>query len=383
MRKKLMKLLEKRWAANTFAICSGVVLFVLLTKIRTAFNIVGYVYNLFVPVIIGAVIAYIINPLVVYFENLFKKGNPDKNYRSIATIVSLLLVVVFIVVFIIILIPSIASSFSSLFSNINSYVRNADAFIENIERFAMNFGIDLTELGDSLSRSLSEILNNLPSYVAAIVAKSYQLGAGIINYIIGGFIAVYFLLGKESIIATINRFRKAIYSESFYHRSNSFWHKCNDILSRYIWCTILEAIIIGAVNAMFMMAFGLPYVPLLSIVVGVFNMLPTVGPIIGGAIGGFILVLNKPIQALIFIIFTIILQTIDGYIIKPKLFGDSLGVPAVMILISIVVGGKIFGVLGILVAIPVAGIITFLYTEIIFPRLENRRKPVSGEEVIE
>ena len=105
------------------------------------------------------------------------------------------------------------------------------------------------------------------------------------------------------------------------------------------------------------------YSVLISLVVGVTNLAPTFGPILGAIIGTFILVLVNPFHALLFLIFTIILQTIDGYIIKPKLFGESLNVPSVWILVTLVVGGRMFGVAGIMLSIPFAAIFSFVYTD--------------------
>ena len=119
-----------------------------------------------------------------------------------------------------------------------------------------------------------------------------------------------------------------------------------------------------------MLIFGLPYVGLVSFVVGLTNLIPTVGPIFGGLIGVFILILDDPWNAIIFLGITLILQVIDGYIVKPKMFGNSLGVSGLWILIGIVVGGKMFGIVGILFAIPVVAILDLLYNDYIFPYLK-------------
>jgi predicted PurR-regulated permease PerM len=111
---------------------------------------------------------------------------------------------------------------------------------------------------------------------------------------------------------------------------------------------------------------------LISVVVGVTNLAPTFGPIVGCVIGAFILVLINPWYALWFILFTIALQTLDGYFIKPKLFGDSLGVPAIWVLVFIIVGGRMFGVWGIMLAIPCAAIINYIYEDVFLQRMEKR-----------
>jgi predicted PurR-regulated permease PerM len=121
-----------------------------------------------------------------------------------------------------------------------------------------------------------------------------------------------------------------------------------------------------------MICTGMQYAGLISMIVAVTNLIPTFGPIIGGAIGALILLLVKPLHALIFIIFTVVLQFIDPYFIKPRLFGNSLGVSGLLILIAVIVFGSMFGIVGMLLAIPVAAILDFVYHEALLPWLENR-----------
>ncbi|MGN0709497.1 MAG: AI-2E family transporter, partial [Anaerovoracaceae bacterium] len=155
---------------------------------------------------------------------------------------------------------------------------------------------------------------------------------------------------------------------------------CDAIFIKYLACEVIDAVIVGAINAVFMVIFRMPYVPLVSVVVGVTNLIPNFGPIIGAAVGGFILLIVNPIQAILFLLFTGILQTIDGYVIKPKLFGDSLGVSGIWILITVVVGGRIFGVWGMLLAIPFAAIFDIVYHEAIIPALERRKERRTAED---
>ena len=143
----------------------------------------------------------------------------------------------------------------------------------------------------------------------------------------------------------------------------SFLKSCNDIMVKYIIAELVEALMVGFANLIFMLIMGMPYAVLVSVVVGITNMIPTFGPIFGAAVGGLILLLADPWKAVAFLIFTVILQTLDGYVLKPKMYGDALGVSSVMILIFIIVGGKMFGVVGILVAIPLAAIISIVYNK--------------------
>ena len=150
--------------------------------------------------------------------------------------------------------------------------------------------------------------------------------------------------------------------------------KFNAIFSKYIVCELADALIIGALNAVFMKIFRMPYVLIISVIVAVTNLIPTFGPLIGGGIGAFILLLIKPTAVIPFLIFTLIVQTLDAYLIKPKLFGNALNVPGVLILIAIIIFGKLMGVTGMLLAIPFAAILVYLYTERLVPWLEKRKK---------
>ena len=121
-----------------------------------------------------------------------------------------------------------------------------------------------------------------------------------------------------------------------------------------------------------MMIMGMEYAGLITFVVALTNLIPTFGPLIGGAFGAFILLLVKPIHVLFFLGFTLLLQFLDAYFIKPKLFGDSLGVSGLWILIGVIVGGNMFGIVGILLSIPMVAILSFLYSRYLLPWLEKR-----------
>ena len=374
MKRKIYSLLKEPWAAATFAVCSGVLLYFLLTHLHTLFSVLSYIFSVVSTILLGVVIAYILNPFTDILEQQFKKINPKRNWRNLSVLTAIILVIVLLIILSAILIPSLMESFATLFSNINAYLSNADTYIANAEELAARFGLDISELGDSLSSMIRNALSSLPATMEKVLSTSFAFGKSMVNLLIGFIFAIYFLLGKKEMLPAIRNFLHLLISDKVYRKQAAIAHKCNDILSSYIWCTLFEAVLIGVINAIFMLLFGIPYVPLISFLVAILNMLPTFGPLIGALIGGFILVLNQPVQALEFLIFTIILQTIDGYIIKPKLFGNSLGVPAVVILMSIIIGGKLFGVWGILFAIPIAAMITFLFTEIFLPYLKERKQ---------
>ena len=154
------------------------------------------------------------------------------------------------------------------------------------------------------------------------------------------------------------------------------------ICSRYIIFNLLDCFILGLVNGIIMMAFGMEYPGLISILVGVANLIPTFGPLVGAVIGAFVLLMFNPMHALIFLIITVVLQILDAYILRPRLFGNSLGVSGLLILVGVVVGGNMFGVIGILLSVPGVAILDLLYRNYFLPWLERRREQ-KQEQILE
>jgi len=295
-------------------------------------------------------------------------------------VTTIIVVILAIVLLFIALIPSLAKSASLLISNGQTYISNLEGYIDKISANLSKIGIEVGDIEESVESVLTNFLNGIPEHMGKILSTSVSVGSSFFNLVIGFILAIYFLMGKEEFRSGFRRLRHAIQTEKSYAAHSAFWKKCHEILIRYIGFDILDGIIVGVVNALLMCIFGLPYKSLISVIVGVTNLLPTFGPFIGAIVGAFILVLANPMHALIFIIFTLVIQLFDGYILKPKMFGGSLGVPDAWILISIVVGGKLFGAAGIVLAIPFAAIVSFTYEEWFMPLLLKRKAAIDKKE---
>ena len=172
-------------------------------------------------------------------------------------------------------------------------------------------------------------------------------------------------------------------SETMYVKFSAFLKRCDGIFIKYLICEVLDALIVGAANAVFMLIFRMEYVPLVSAVVGVTNLIPTFGPLIGAAAGVFILMMVNPMHAVLFLLFTGLLQGLDGYVIKPKLYGNSLGIPGIWVLIAVILGGRIFGMWGMLLAIPFAAILDIVIKEGLLPLIRKRKQENSGNKLME
>ncbi|MDD7408924.1 MAG: AI-2E family transporter [Anaerovoracaceae bacterium] len=368
------KMKRSRWLKLTLSLCIAVVVYLFLSHIDLLFTGLGNFVDFIWPVIVGLVMAYVMDPLAKLFENrIFIRIRSEKTRRTLSVVCTIAAVIVFITLLLVILIPQLVSS-------VTFFIRNIDNYVEQLQNLAneaagksaaKNINIDkFTAAGNDL---LNRVASDITGSAGSMLDKSVSLGASLFNTIISFILAIYFLADKKRLLNGCARLMRVVMSDEVYSRTTGFLSRCNDILVRYIAFDIVDGIVIGLINYVFMLMIGYPYRALISIIVGVTNLAPTFGPIAGCVIGAFILLMVNPWYALVFIIFTIFLQTFDGYIFKPKLFGGTLGVSAIWILICIIVGGRMFGVWGILLGIPAAAILDFVYQEMVMKWLEQRK----------
>ena len=367
---KHRKISEQSWYPYAVAICLGVLLYVLLEHISNIWGAVSKISGYFLPVLLGCVLAYLMNPLAKLYERkLFRKVKKPNLGWSLSVALAFITVVAFLLFLLGTLVPQLIDSITTLVSNVDSYLATLKKLLE---RWGLAKHIDLDSVLSSSGDLVSKIADWLSKNLSNIVSASSRAGKGVANWVIALVLSVYLLAAKEPLKLGVHRLARATMSKPHLDYTQRFLTRCDSILSRYITFSLLDALIIGFANLIFMWILGMQYAGLVSVVVGFTNLIPTFGPIIGAVIGGLILLLVKPVHALIFVIFTLVLQTIDGYVIKPRLFGNSLGVSCLLILVAIVVGGNIFGVVGILLAIPFAAILDFVYKEAFLPWLEAR-----------
>ena len=363
-------MLGKNWIPYTVATCSAVVVYLLLSHIGNIWHGITVVFGFISPVFGGIILAYLIDALVVFFEKkVFKKISSDKRRRLVSLVVAMLLLLAFLVTLALTLIPQVFESVRVLVNNLGGYVRSLqDTFDQPVLTFG-KFSLDISTLIQYGEGMLERLALTLRENIGRVLDASVNIGKGFFNGVICVILAIYFLMSKEQLLEVIKKALWQHMDEQKYRRLSLVGRQCNRILISYIACDLFDGLIVGVANFIFMTVFGMPYGVLVSVFVGLTNLLPTFGPIIGGAIGAFILLLANPGHMVWFLVFTVILQTIDGYIIKPHLFGDSLGVPPLWVLVSVIVGGRIFGVWGIMLAIPFAAITDFVFRDILWTKL--------------
>lgn len=372
--------MSKRWIAYTLAACTTVLFYLVLSHLGTIWGVIKAFFGFLSPVIVGIVIAYVMDPLTKWFEKtVFHRVKSRHMRRNLSILLNVVALIALIVILLVALIPQLISSITGFFSNISTYTESLQKWISSLGISANEHNVDISGITSAGNDLLGRLTSYLSKNADSVIDTSFSIGMNVVNGFISFIIAIYFLASKDHVLGGCKRLMSVIFTnENTLNSILKFLRRCNSILIQYIACDLLDGMIIGLANLVFFKILGMPYSVLISVVCGVTNLAPTFGPILGGIIGAFILVLVNPWYALWFIIFTLILQTIDGYVIKPVLFGGQLGVSSVWILVSIIVFGRMFGVVGILLAIPFAAIIDFMYHDFIKERMahikENKNK---------
>ena len=367
----------KNWLPHAVALSLAVVIYVILTNFSSVWDGMRTFLGYFSPVLLGCVIAYLVNPLAKLLQrSVFRKVKNERPRKFFSNALAFVAVLAVIALLMAILIPQLIEGVSTFTSNLDSYLESLRIAFPGLNKsfgkFLNNPDV-LASREKLLSAAAAAIRNNADS----LLEVSALAGKSLLQWLIGLFLSVYLLAEKDKLKANGKRLLRAALPEKRFEGLLAFLRRCDRILSRYVVYNLLDSLIIGGANAVFMVVMGIPYVGLVSFIVAVTNLIPTFGPMIGGAIGALLLCLVKLRYAVVFLVFTALVQLCDAYIVKPKLFGNSLGVSSLWILIGIIVGGRMFGAVGVLLAIPAVAILDFLYTEYILTRLEAReQKPI-------
>lgn len=350
--------------------------YIALIVIGTIVGLIALFYGLsavlkvLAPVVTGAAFAYVLNPLVKFLEKKPFKKLPETFSHILSIILAILLALAIVMFFILMVIPQLVESITELINSIGLYQKEIEGFLKQL---STTIGIDLSPI----SNWLADLSENIPKWIRdntdQLLKLSMDAGDRIVTNAMGFVLSIYFLLDKERILAVTKRFFSAVLPENRYSGFSKSVQHTHSIMTRYIIAQLVDALLVGTACAILMLIGKMPFVALIASVMGIVNLIPTFGPIIGSAIGVFFLLLNDPMKALIFLIVMAIIHAVDGYILKPKLFGSALGVSPVLVFASVIIGGRVMGVWGMLLAIPVAAIVSFLMDDLM-TKLEEKKQ---------
>ncbi len=376
-----------RYATFTIVISALVILAVLnfddLNKRLSFFT------NVAKPIIIGIFCAYLLNPLMIRLENgMFgklarsEKHKDQKKARALALTTTMLFVLAMLILLVMLVLPQLSQNIIALFDNLDAYTKQIHGFIDKISAKIPFLKEFLGNPIDDLGNFLSDIWNNHSSQIMGFAGN---IASGVLsvldamkNIFIGLTISIYLLAKKEMFIG---QSKKLVFAFMKPERAQRFLGVCREASKKFLGSIIgkiVEAFFVGVLIFVVCWIAGIPYAPLISAIMFLFNLIPYVGPIIGAVPCGLLLLMSsKPSTLIWFIVIICVIQTLDGNVIAPWILGDSTGLPAVWILISLVVGGGLFGMLGMLLSVPVCAVLYMLFKDFVENKLRKKNLPQS------
>ena len=356
--------LEKNKKTIMFLILYTVILIFALINIKYIFEFITYILKILSPFIIGCFIAFILNVLLNIIENkLFKKLNKknskiwQKIKRPTSLILSLLIVIGVIAVVFVLIIPELGNTITIFTNNIDNYKNESLNFLN---KFGINdsqikdFFENLSLIKDDLLTYLSQ---NKESIISGTIGVASTILGTITNITLGIVFALYLLVKKEDLQRQIKEINKIYFKKKKRKKIEEVSHLSFVTFSNFITGQVTEAFIIGILCFIGMLILRIPYSGAISALVGFTALIPVFGAFIGTIIGAFLILMVSPIKALIFVIFIIILQQIEGNLIYPKVVGKSVGLPGIWVMVAVTVGASISGILGMLISVPLCSVI--------------------------
>ena len=362
-------------AAYVFLTAAAIILFaVLCLHLPEAGAFIGRVMSVFSPFIYGFIIAYLVNPIMKKFEKhvlrfpeSFRWG--DKLRRPLSVTMGMIVFLLILGIVVGLVIPQVATSFKELQAKITDYVsaaqKLADTFVRDFPLFNGQYEnlsefLDVNEISTDLQSVIAQFSNLLGSAADYVIAYGAKFVVEVKNVLIGFIAAVYMLLAKERLMSKLKKFLAAFLSKRHYVNLIYLLRYTDKTVGGFIYGKIIDSIIIGILTFIVMSITKMPFPLLISVIVGITNVIPFFGPFIGAIPSAFIVFIADPGMTLWFLLMILIIQQLDGNIIGPWILGDSTGLTSLAVLVSITIAGGFFGFSGMILGVPAAAVLCAL-----------------------
>lgn len=380
---------KKKFKQTVALIAIGILFYVIAGNFVFVWQAIGTILTVAMPFIIGFCIAFLINkPYVFFSEKVFKSFEKNKftfvrkAQKPLSLVLAYMIVLGIIVFLICIIIPQLIASFNMLAENFSNYAETFKVWLVDVSKTYLH--IELKEDND-----LFTMINNLVKIITGEELKNYftnlantfgpdifdtamQFTTNLYNIGMGIVTSIYFLGCKEKLIFQTKKFIVAVMPERALPKIFEIAELTNKMFGRYVYGRIIDSLIMGMLCFIGMSIFGFEYSLLISVVVGITNIIPVFGPFIGAVPSILILLIVNPLEAVWFTVFIFALQQVDGNIIGPKVVGSSIGISGFWIMASVIIGGGLFGVVGMFIAVPVFAIFYVLIGGAINNKLKEK-----------
>ena len=386
-----------------FVIAASILLFVGITNHEKISGGIQNLINAIMPIIYGFVFAYLFCPIVIFFEtrlfgklfppkkkdckescgelNVFVKNKPA---RVLSIIVAILIFLTLLVGIISAIAPQLDTTIKTLIANIPSYVDTVTGWVNNIFDSYPEIGAEVTvlvnEAASGIRNFLSlDILPQVGDYLGFLTNGIMSLVGTLMNIVLGLVVSAYCLYSKELFAAQA---KKLIYSVATIKHANGFIsavRKVHNSFGNFITGTLIDSFIVGCITFIALTIFDIPFALLVSVIMGLTNIIPYFGPFIGAIPSAFLILMEDPLKSLIFIIIVLIIQNVNGNVISPKILGESMGLSSFWVIFAILAGQGLIGFWGMIIGIPVFAVVYSAAKTFISARLKKKALPHNSE----
>ena len=382
MKERLQKYFTKELLGTFLLICGGILFYFILDRISDVKDAVLWFLSIFKPFLWGFIIAYFVNFFVVYFEkHSFRKIKNPKSQRVLSMICGYILALVIVTLCIAIIVPQTVSSISTLIDNTPAYIHN---FVQFETAYAAKHSWAM-EISNWTTEQLLNLESSIPTFFTDYILPytvniTTTVTGAVINLFIAFIVSIYFIGSKERFYAQIKKMMYAHLKTERVDRIIDLTDLSNKTFSNFISGKLIDSLIVGIIAFICLSIFRFPYAMLLAVIIGITNIIPFFGPFLGAIPSFFIILIVDPGKAFWFLLFILILQQVDGNIIGPKILGYSIGLAAIWIVFSVIIGNELFGFIGMVIGVPAFAVFYTLFKKWSEKKLEEKGLPTNTED---
>ncbi len=353
----------------------------LLHETERVASVWNFISTMLAPFAVGAALAFVLNVPMRGIEGLLQPVKKPALRRGLAMVLTILAVAAVIFGIVMLLIPQVNKTIEDIIAQLPGFFRELEAMIRNfleerpellewVQEYISQGSIDWKSL---IEKAAVELGNRLSTLFTRAITMVGGVAGAIFNAVVSFVFALYCLGHKDTLARQGRKLLYALAPERFADETVRILRMTNSAFSNFIAGQCVEAVILSLLFVIAMMIFGIPYIPLISVLICVTALVPLVGAFVGCILGAFFILVNDPAQAVAFVIMFLIIQQFEGNVIYPRVVGSSIGLPGMWVLLAVTVGGEVMGVGGMLLMVPFASVLYTLLREFTHKRLEKRR----------
>ena len=370
--------MSKQWMRSILLIITYTVLLVLaLMRSDWIFGLLGQILSGCRPLFIGFAIAFVLNRPCAFFCRHYERNlgrRWKKLGRPLAVLTSYLALIAVIMALFSFVLPQVVESIQMLAGSLGGYIANLQTLLNQVADYFdwQTLDLDLSSLNQYLRELLNGVLSSVSNAATHLMTVTGNIISMFVTLVLAVVFSIYMLAGKEKLLRHGRMVLRAYLPERLADRVSDVINLTAEIFTSFVSGQLIEACILGGLCALGMLFIQADYAALVGVIIGVSALIPVAGAYIGALLSAFLLVMVNPVRALVFLIFLAVLQQIEGNVIYPRVVGTSIGLPGIWVLAAVTVGGGLFGLLGVLLSVPVSSVIYALIKRDVRQRLLER-----------